>query len=797
MKVHAILCLLSRTGGMEIVMKKSFYIYCMILSVILLCLALTPCAYAQNVREYSVTLDEPKSITAANSPIIFKDYEHGTDPVLTLSGWVKTDLTMQRYEYTVDGGRTWVSAPDAVIERADTKHFCPQTWRTAGYRINVDVSLLPRGTYDIFVRGYTTTGEVLELLVLLDAKIGHVDEQSFSYCQINLLALGGQENSLSLPAAQALELDAYSLYKFTRAEILTDAPTTLTLSAADTTDPLYFSLSAMAQETADGYAAEIDLTDIRYAGKLQLSSDADVQISRIRFYYSTPDYYTGDLKIHMTLSAHDYLGGANMVAPELLSDDTVGTYTKLFATDNTNDPFIYFNIANYLNETQNVLISADHYQFAVITLQTPKTNSDGLFRLFLCAGEIRGPSGDSHIAFQPINDGEWHTYVIPLYEENDWTGQIHGMRFDFIDAHATPADYANIASIGFYPDRRSAHDAANEPLEVYHEQGIVPVDKYKEEGRAPSGRADAITWFDDTLAPCFGGENKASFGFNQYGHLMLSATSTTNDPYVSFDMQTYAALTGLPLLRAEENKVIVLRVMADEGIVGKNFVLYYYSAGLNYAEGTRAIGANFQAKGNWEYLIYDMSEEELWTDNILGMRLDFASQINTAQKVCVSDILFFADMDAWHAYADAHGIAPDGSDTPEIGESTTEPETERPTIEIPTEGPGLEYIPSESEQNPDPGAGCKSTLSMGSVAFALLMVMCAFCLVACAPKLPDTQKETESETEQVTETQTSAPTSTEKQTEPTTEHLTDPVTQETTEEETTYGPLHFPEDTGE
>ncbi len=706
-------------------MKKFVYIHSMLLCIALLCLALMPCVQAAGTHEYSVTLDEPKSTVASNSPIVLKDYAHGTDPVLTLSGWVKTELVMQTYEYTVDGGKTWVSAPGAVIERPDTKHYCPNTWSTAGYRVQIDVSDLPRGTYDIFVRGYATTGEVLDLLVLLNVKIGHVDVQSFSYRELNLRALGGQDSSLSLPAAQILELDAYSLYKITRAEILLDAPATLTFSASDTTAPLYFSLSAAAQQTEDGYAAEIDLTDVRYAGKLQLVSDADVQISRIRFYYSTPDYYTGDLKIHMTLSAHDYLGGANMAAPELLSDDTVGTYTKIFATDNTNDPFIYFNIANYLNETQNVLISADHYRFAVITLQTPKTNSDGLFRLFLCAGEIRGPSGDSHIAFQPINDGAWHTYVIPLYEENDWNGQIHGMRFDFIDAHATPSDYANIASIGFYPDRESAQAAADAPIETYHEQGIVPVDKYKEEGRAPSGRADAITWFDDSLASCFGGENKSSFSFDKYGHLMLSATSTTNDPYVSFDLQAYSALTGLPLLRAEENKVIVLRILADEGIVGKNFVLYYYAAGLNYAEGTRAVGANFQAKGEWEYLIYDMSEEKLWTDNILGMRLDFASQINTAQKVCVSDILFFADKDAWYTYADAHGIAPDGSVAPEVSETTAEPETERQTIEIPTAGPGLEYIPSESEPTTEPESGCKNLIACP----ALLLL--SVCLLLC------------------------------------------------------------------
>ncbi|MBO5843165.1 MAG: hypothetical protein J6R46_09220, partial [Clostridia bacterium] len=360
---------------------------------------------------------------------------------------------------------------------------------------------------------------------------------------------------------------------------------------------------------------------------------------------------------------------------------------------------------------QGVQINADHYRYAVMTLQTPAHNSKGLFRMFVCAGEVRGPTGGVDVHFQPQNDGEWHRYVIPLCDDEMWSGTAYGMRFDFIDGHATTKDYANIASISFHPDEESAKAAAAQPYTQHHEQGKSPSDIYKEEGRAPSGRADAITYFDESLADCFGGENQSVVSFDEYGHLILQSIATFNDPFVSFSLQTYSEKTGLPLLRAEDYGVIVLRVFADKNINGKGFTLYYYAGGLDYAQGERAISAPYEG-GKWEYLVYEMAVKQTWTDEILGMRLDYAQYISAGQRVCVSDMLFFKDMDAWEAYARENGIPIEGDALPEIESLPPAPETEMPTIEIPTEGPGLEYVPPhqfDQDQNSD---GCQSVFAL-------------------------------------------------------------------------------------
>ena len=713
-------------------MKKLFSIYrcirrpfCALLCIFMLASIFCLFAGADTVRSYTVTVDHPKSALAKNMPVIINNYVHGTDDVLKLAGWIKTDLVMKYYEYTLDGGKTWIDVTDAVVSRPDLKTICPNTYQTAGFQIHIDVSGLLRGQYDLFLRGITTSGDVIDALAMLNVSIGQTDTDTIHHREINLNALGAQNGTLSLSANTPLSIGAHNLREFEGAEILLDSNASLTLRAADQDSPYRFSLQTdTATQNEDGtYTATVNWSDLKYAGELLLSSQTDVNVLRIRLLFIQPDFYTGDMQIFMTAGAYDYLGGANHADAELQTDDIVGTFTHFFPVSNTNDPFVYFNIGNYLSQTQNIEISADHYRYAVITLQTPATNSPGLFRLFLCAGAIRGPSGDSHIAFQATNDGKWHRYVIPLFEENDWIGKIHGIRFDFIDGNANPADFANIASLGFYPDLESAQAAANKPFEVYHENGNLPEDKYKEEGRAPSGKADAITYFDDSLASCFVGNHETDVTFDEYGHLLLHASNTTNDPYVTFDMQAYATINNLPLLNTSDCGIIVLRILADKNIQGKNFFLYYHSGGLNYAEGTRSVHAVFKGD-EWEYLVYDMSEKPYWTDQILGLRLDFATQINAGQKVCVSDILFFADMKAWHAFAAQNGVEIEGETQP-LPNQTEPPETERPTIEIPTNGPGLEYIPPETQSESTFSEGCAGSITC-PVLLALLPVFFIF-----------------------------------------------------------------------
>ena len=84
-------------------MNKSFYIkfsrsFCAALCLIILGSILTLCAGAELIREYTVTVDHPVSITANQMPVLIKDHVHGTDPELKVEGWIKTDLVIESYE---------------------------------------------------------------------------------------------------------------------------------------------------------------------------------------------------------------------------------------------------------------------------------------------------------------------------------------------------------------------------------------------------------------------------------------------------------------------------------------------------------------------------------------------------------------------------------------------------------------------------------------------------------------------------------------------------------------------------
>lgn len=706
-------------------MKYVLYIRragCILFCICLLCTLLIFSAGADSIRSYSVTLDHPTNTSAVNSPIVLNHQAYARDQKMTLAGWVKTDQQMSHYLYTLDGGKTWIRV-DGVVPRNDVKSICPNTYQTAGFHFDVDLTGVLDGQYDLFVRGITMSGDEISVLAMLNLTLGNVDAESVVCREINLTRLGG-DDALPLSAGQTVALGAHNLGSFKSIEVITNGDAMLTLSAKDTDAPNRFSFALTPAAPEDGMQKHTaDLSKVTYAGDLLLTADKNTVVQSIRLYYNTPDYYEGELLIHMTATPFEYLGGMNQASAAVYADQTVGSYVRLQPTQDSNDPYVYFNIRSYLKENLDYSVSADHYRYAVITVQTPAENSSGDFRLFLCAGAIRGPSGNSHVAFRAKNDGQWHRYVIPLYVEDDWLGQIHGVRFDFIDSNTKSTDYANIASIGFYPDEKSAQKAAAAPFEVYHEQGIIPEDKFKEEGRAPSGRSDAITWFDQSLLSCFGGENKAAVDFDQYGHLLLRATESTNDPYVSFDMAKYTELTGTSMLNAQEYKTIVLRVLADKSIDGKGFVLYYYSGGFGYADGERSVTAMFEGD-KWEYLVYDMEEEPYWTKQILGMRLDFATQIAAGQQVCISDILFFSDMNAWYAYAAQNDIElPEGNPIPTPPDRETEQITEAPTIEIPTQGPGLEYIPPEQTTPPATEQGCNGIIALPTVLVSLLTII--------------------------------------------------------------------------
>ena len=81
------------------------------------------------------------------------------------------------------------------------------------------------------------------------------------------------------------------------------------------------------------------------------------------------------------------------------------------------------------------ILSADEYKTVEITYMLPTSNSKGnnVTDLFLCAGSVTNPDPNACVREGLIADGQYHTLVIDLSGKSFWQGDIHKIRFDYLD----------------------------------------------------------------------------------------------------------------------------------------------------------------------------------------------------------------------------------------------------------------------------------------------------------------------------------------------------------------------------
>ncbi len=81
------------------------------------------------------------------------------------------------------------------------------------------------------------------------------------------------------------------------------------------------------------------------------------------------------------------------------------------------------------------LLSADKYKTLEIVYMLPATNSAGnnITDLFLCAGNISNPDPTASVRMNLVADGQYHTLTVDLSDKSFWQGDIHKIRFDYLD----------------------------------------------------------------------------------------------------------------------------------------------------------------------------------------------------------------------------------------------------------------------------------------------------------------------------------------------------------------------------
>lgn len=80
-------------------------------------------------------------------------------------------------------------------------------------------------------------------------------------------------------------------------------------------------------------------------------------------------------------------------------------------------------------------VSADQYTVLEITMKAD-ANASSNADVFFVAGSATNINSNQRLRFNLITDGEWHTYRIPMYTGNDYTGTVSMLRLDISGSDA-------------------------------------------------------------------------------------------------------------------------------------------------------------------------------------------------------------------------------------------------------------------------------------------------------------------------------------------------------------------------
>ena len=611
---------------------------------------------------------------------------------LRLEGWLLTADGIASLEYAVDDGVwTAMSAEECrIFARADLRGGALGVQGDAehsGFSVSLPLTQYGAGVHRVFLRALTGRGDVCEFLALTElVLIGADTEDGFctrlSFAQVPdaymdiVPQTGHGEDVLILHDGDRVRLGQYLAQRYASA-VLTyqsgdafdakDAALVFSLGGADYTLPLADGEAFAAGERqttvslADGSGRQEAF--LTYHGKDPL------YITDMRLYLREPLYYTGDVSVRMDTQAVRYLTGVNRCAYRASYDMAVGSFLEMTVSEETNDPFVYFPLEQYLQKERGIAVSADTYRYLVLRVRADAENRADIFRLFLCAGEVTGPTGGYSTAFTLRNDGAWHTVIVDLSGLSFWTGKIHGMRLDFLDAGDIRAGArVSLSEVTLCKDAKQAEKvAAQAPApDPDPMQGLFAEKEF-------SVSARHINRFDAGVADCFSSPNDCRVQFNRYGDLCLYGTGASVDPYVSFDVRKYLQKSGLEAPDCASVGAVVLRVLGDSEIGATAFELFYYTDTHDYAEAGMSRAVTYVSDGTWQYLLFDMTDAPHFTGTLTGFRLDYSSRVGAGNETYLSDLYLFSSVsEAKKLIADR---TPDGTGGESTDARTEEEET--------------------------------------------------------------------------------------------------------------------------
>ncbi len=243
----------------------------------------------------------------------------------------------------------------------------------------------------------------------------------------------------------------------------------------------------------------------------------------------------------------------------------------------------------------------------------------------------------------------------------------------------------------------------------------------------------------DALTP-ISGTGLSKIDDTTYGKVIsIASNDASDDPYFTLPYAKLMKDAELPIATANEVKYIVLRV-SNRSLSHKTFNIHF-TCGDQASEGV--VAATYESGAQWQYLVFDMSEQTKWLGTIESLRLDYEDSAAAAnENVLLSDI-FLLKSDAELAALTRDSLYPfpavdkvvyeDETQAPETTEAMTDAPTEdatsaeNPSVDQSTaaEGTTAEASSDEADTEADKKlTSCGSVIMTGVLPAVMIGVAC-------------------------------------------------------------------------
>lgn len=197
----------------------------------------------------------------------------------------------------------------------------------------------------------------------------------------------------------------------------------------------------------------------------------------------------------------------------------------------------------------------------------------------------------------------------------------------------------------------------------------------------------------DSLTPA-NGTNLSKIDDTTYGKVIsIASNDATDEPYFTLPYAELMKDAELPIVTANDVKYIVLRV-SNRSLTHNTFSIRF-TCGDQKSEST--VVATYKSGTQWQFLVFDMSEQTKWLGGIESLRLDYEDSASAAKENVLLADIFLLKNDAELAAVTQDLIYP----FPAVEKVTYEEESQAPETQAVTEAPTVDTAAVEDATDED------------------------------------------------------------------------------------------------